>query len=57
MVDNGLTRPLRNQVHSILRSKNFFEREIKMTFQGARSMCPKFREIISQRNRKIQIFK
>ena len=57
MVENGLTRPLRNQVHSILRSKNFFEREIKMTFQGARSMCPKFREIISQRNRKIQIFK
>ena len=28
-----------------------------MTFKGARSMCPKFREIISQRNRKIQIFK
>ena len=56
MVENGLTRPLRN--HSILSSKkNFFEREIKMTFEGARSMCPKFREIISQRNRKIQIFK
>ena len=35
----------------------FFQREIKMIFKGARSMCPKFREIISQRNRKIQIFK
>ena len=35
----------------------FFQREIKMIFIGARGMCPKFREIISQRNRKIQIFK